>query len=500
MKKLLIVGLIALTSAAFAGKEGGNGGDIYECSPAPELNNLKGDYNLDYIMMVSPYNNSDMVKHDSVQEYAEHMKRVIGRALPEMLPDFMAFLKTIPENPYGERVNSLDYIWVKESAGSLVDIQDEDFTIREVPENCEFKEQAAIKIDGVFYYSKKVFEELPVKAPQQYSFLVMHEWLRSYVNDSRIIRILNYYLHQNRFETDSISYVRNYFYKVAKGIKIKDASSALEKAFNGMNHEFLREVFSIAPSLFSINKQRLKRIFDMESFETFKLVAELLTASTVSNDVRLYVFNITLRNSVSERNKFPAQALDYLFELENYEVKGKVLLSYYKYLSEAQKINLFKFVKSWDPTTIGDLFMASILNDDVSPIEKYLMLSPEDEQVKLRNLQEGYYISYKSNSNEFGRFNRYIVVPFRFYDHARILDVAFLMGSEKTYKYLINVGLTHRKYQDINVGFKKLISKYGFRYKSKSNINMPNALKIVPKRLITEDHKRKLQIYLDTFK
>lgn len=213
MKRLLLISVFSLQAsmAAFAGGRDGGGGDTVICQPSKQ-NDFNGIYALDYVVTFNKLNrNSDIVEVKSWEESIERIKGFLGKYAPSRLANFENFIKY--EN------NSTDYsapmVWMP-GPSTLIDIQDEKLT-RLIPDNCKSskgekgifqtvirsvsnRKQIQYEVDADLILELK-------KSPLQYSFLMVHEWLRNFNEDSAVIRNINRYLHSNVWKNQPIQKV-----------------------------------------------------------------------------------------------------------------------------------------------------------------------------------------------------------------------------------------------------------------------------------------------------
>lgn len=193
MKKLLI-GMLAIASLSVLGKEGGNGGDVFHCVKNSTQNDFEGDYNLDYLLTEVENSPARVINFKSVKEYVDYFGDLLAEKFPDFAIDFNDFSKTLPIEEFSSFSNR--YIWQKGS-GALFNIADENME-RRPPLNCKFKSQAVVKKGNIYYYDGSIFNTLPIENAKQFSYLMIHEWLRNYLVDSQTIRLVNSFLHDTQ--------------------------------------------------------------------------------------------------------------------------------------------------------------------------------------------------------------------------------------------------------------------------------------------------------------
>jgi hypothetical protein len=195
------------------GNEGAHGGAGVSCS-ASNYNNFDGFYMLDYVLMrggegtgVYPYPDAfaEMSEYNQILDWIYN--NIVSK-LPVFANDFSEFRRYIftddlnsPIRWYPQR--RLPRIWDQGLGRRRWQSEEEiNFRSRALPTNCPFRMivQTAVKYrsddgDVSFGYVPRLVNLLAASGPLQVSFLVVHEWLRSYTNDAEPIRRANRLFH-----------------------------------------------------------------------------------------------------------------------------------------------------------------------------------------------------------------------------------------------------------------------------------------------------------------
>lgn len=190
MKYLILSTLLAMnaqmvSAKEFLSNEKGNGGDAVICNGRP--------HTLDsVIMMEERY--FDITREERYEVSIAKIKNHLNNTLPLMGQTLGNFLQNFKAKGNVEE----GVFWVK---GRLKNIADENLYI-EIPSHCENEaKQVVVLVKSPFkryYYDANLIEELSQNG-DELSWLLIHEWLRNYVDDSDVIRIINAYLHSEQF-------------------------------------------------------------------------------------------------------------------------------------------------------------------------------------------------------------------------------------------------------------------------------------------------------------
>ncbi|MGE3608455.1 MAG: hypothetical protein AB7I27_02615 [Bacteriovoracaceae bacterium] len=213
MKNLILTSLVTLTlSSQVSANEKGNGGDVVICDGKTRV--------LDSVIMLQE-------KYFDIQRNSNSeitIKKIIAHfkeTFPTMAISLEGFVETFKSK--GDSKQSI--FWIK---GDLNDIQDENLFIK-VPANCSPTiKQAVVLVKKPFkryYYNTEAVADLEGQG-DELSWLLIHEWLREFVTDSDVIRIINAYLHSNQFLQESEEEVEDSLGRL--GIKYNKGASFSE--------------------------------------------------------------------------------------------------------------------------------------------------------------------------------------------------------------------------------------------------------------------------------
>jgi hypothetical protein len=187
----------------------GNGGDIIFCQPSAK-NPLRGPYTLDF---VAGYDGSPVPQdNDSLSRLAttffERGKQ--DGDFWRLAVSLANFLLHAKEQIFGATNYAGYYAWISEKQG-LVDIDDSQL-IEKVPANCQTTTpqgpvlnltqavvRRASKQGVLFHYDPEALRLLVQSSPYQFSYMMIHEWLRGLTDDAQTIRDLNRLLHSRAF-------------------------------------------------------------------------------------------------------------------------------------------------------------------------------------------------------------------------------------------------------------------------------------------------------------
>jgi hypothetical protein len=189
----------------------GNGGDIIHCARTRRFGITK-PYALDYYLAnVTMKNEFSMMPINSLSSSLANIEVMLSEKLPFLLESFQEYSGLIFNTDRTKK-----YYWVKET--NLNNIEDEGYGI--FPKNCWDEYNMMGRIDQAiirqvvstkeskekkirFLYDAALLNSLKINSSLQYSFLIIHEWLRDFTNNPETIRKVNYYLHSKEFTTDN---------------------------------------------------------------------------------------------------------------------------------------------------------------------------------------------------------------------------------------------------------------------------------------------------------
>jgi hypothetical protein len=217
MGLVLFAGLGPELSFATLGNEGAHGGAGIYCYSSP-LNKFNGFYLLDFVIMRGgnasnswpyPCEFALMTDRRQILNYIETRMR---KKLPRLAADLHEFRRyTFLDNPSAPvrwiPKSTLPRIWDQGLGKRPWQSQEEvNFPSLGLPQNCMFDDivQVAAKYyDGdktAIAYVPELVSRLNNSGPLQLSYLIIHEWLRSYTNDAEVIRRANRLLHSTALD------------------------------------------------------------------------------------------------------------------------------------------------------------------------------------------------------------------------------------------------------------------------------------------------------------
>lgn len=303
MKFVLILGMLMVSSIAIA-NERGNGGDSVVCN-----GNL---YTLDSVLM-SQHNHYEII---SASTYKESLQKITDR-LMRTLPDMGEKLKEFVGNYHSKGNPREGVFWL---AGTLKEVQDEN-TFIEIPKNCSQNPiQTVVRVSGSilrYYYDPKIIEAL-ADNQDQLSWLLIHEWLRDFVEDSDQIRFLNSYLHSEEFfKSDEI--------------EVNNSLKSLGIGSPGLIATKHHKIVGIIDSISSIMPELQK--------ETNRLILELKK----SNDMfKSEIEHESYKKNIKELWRTEYFLADALFVLNNLDTSSKKLKpEINRVVKEIEKLKIF---------------------------------------------------------------------------------------------------------------------------------------------------------------
>lgn len=203
---IALMTMTAFAATASAGGEIGNGGDSVFCR-ADTKSPFSGYYSLDFLLTLKS-DSADVIGVKSWSQSRARLETLLAKKFPDLAVSFADFAARIPQE---DTIPSQDQyihrrIW-DEAPYGLVDISDERM-IRKLPENCyQLVSAAQIQLIQTVIRRKKsdvtiydydpdiMLKELKEKAPLQFSYLMVHEWLWDLTDDVDVIRRANRFLH-----------------------------------------------------------------------------------------------------------------------------------------------------------------------------------------------------------------------------------------------------------------------------------------------------------------
>jgi hypothetical protein len=211
-------------SAAYAGQDVGNGGDLIMCTRSTN-NPFEGTLALDYVLT---YQRTPLAQVRSLQESLNRIEKRLEEKVPGLLESFRKFKTSL----WNETDPTREFMWTPVVSG-LVNVRDEDIPSAErVPENCRRGleiplMQAVIRQDPVVSgshtlvnhkYMKDKVLEVAATNPIQISFLLVHEWLWNLSDNVNRNRMVDRFLHST--EIDRMSQAEAEQYLTSLGLKL----------------------------------------------------------------------------------------------------------------------------------------------------------------------------------------------------------------------------------------------------------------------------------------
>lgn len=192
MKTMMVTTLttgICMGAAMARATGGGNGGDIIECL----VNGKKTYRTLDSVVMeTQPFfsrvegRNSEKALEDIIEKF--------NKTMPRMALKLSKFLESFENKVDGDS----KVFWID---AKLYDVQDENLYVR-IPDHCsEELIQAVVLVKKPFkrYYYDSEALKLIEDEGDELSWLIIHEWLRDFIDDSDVIRVVNSFIHSGEF-------------------------------------------------------------------------------------------------------------------------------------------------------------------------------------------------------------------------------------------------------------------------------------------------------------
>lgn len=197
----------------FAGGIVGNGGDLVDCRPEAG-SKFAGKYVLDYLAGYNPAEaliDTDPNPLSTIRAKLYEFHR--SREFEGLAMRLDGFVERLQSQRTGVPNYLSEYVWIPQPYG-LVDLEDEQLSQR-IPANCYSRDgnrvalvQAVIRETRgsvLFRYDSRELMALRRASPLQFSFLLIHEWLRDTYQDATVIRDLNRLLHSRAFHSANLS-------------------------------------------------------------------------------------------------------------------------------------------------------------------------------------------------------------------------------------------------------------------------------------------------------
>jgi hypothetical protein len=200
--------------------EKGNGGDSTRCDGKIRT--------LDSVIM-NDQKTFKIVKNENSEASLSQIIDHFEKTYPYLAQRLKSFLQT-----YKDKGNTDENIyWIK---GVPRDVKDENLFL-DLPENCSTNlTQTVVLVKepySRYYYNSKVLAELE-QEKDELSWLLIHEWLRDYNEDSDVIRLLNAYLHSSQFLNADEDETRNMLFKLRMNGRIGISLSTEKRIEEGL--------------------------------------------------------------------------------------------------------------------------------------------------------------------------------------------------------------------------------------------------------------------------
>jgi hypothetical protein len=232
-KKLLIMGLLAVSLNVIAGGDKGNGGDVVKCLAWTPQGIVSGGldakyayYTLDYLIALN--NNADLVEVAHTKESINRISKILEQKLPTLAKKLQKFISNYMKSA------PLDSIqWIPKKT---IELEDENVLDYKLPSFCEamprsmkgYRQAVLRKKYGEtlkFYYNQDVFmsstDTIGISDnTNQESWMLIHEFLRDYFTDAEDIRNVNELFHSRLLENTDSKKLQDYLQKVGMGLFI----------------------------------------------------------------------------------------------------------------------------------------------------------------------------------------------------------------------------------------------------------------------------------------
>jgi hypothetical protein len=203
------------------GQDVGNGGDVLICKSSPQ-NQFNGAYVLDFVasyygqpipknedahFIKTLWENLYQKSHDTVKD---DRATDIHLAFTAMAQSLYLFYNSARTQVFAAPDFKNGFIWMAQPFG-LVDIQDENLA-QQIPDNCKVDVNGELKVNlvqaivredkgtsSIYRYDPGTLKNLKQSSEYQFSYLLVHEWLRGAHPDSRELRDINMLLHSQDF-------------------------------------------------------------------------------------------------------------------------------------------------------------------------------------------------------------------------------------------------------------------------------------------------------------
>lgn len=244
---------------------GRGGGGVVYCEPTLS-SPMNGYYVLDFLLAAKELKNEPELNHDSQISFK------LKETLPALAISYQLFLDAfIKEEDSGMQLgfdaqrNWVEKIRLDHYPDEELQSEDHNF-ISNLPSNCFKNGQLNIRQtvirqriphaerpDQIFYeYDSIILKTLAKERPLQFSFMMVHEWLRDFVPSAQAIRKMNSFLHSREFLSLSAQQIK--FRLIDLGL----STDEVVEAFLQIKPEFLKQLDEIIENVKLESAQSLK--------------------------------------------------------------------------------------------------------------------------------------------------------------------------------------------------------------------------------------------------
>lgn len=221
------------TKVALAGERGGNGGDIVKCVE----NGIASYRVLDSVVIEENSLYTLKVYKDSEKAFAQIYKK-LDETYPLLARSFSEFLLNYQGKP---RLNSVMPLWTK---GRLDQIQDENLKSL-VPSHCDadpIQTVSLFKKPTPMYYYDPSLMDLIRNQKDEFSWLMIHEWLRLFIDDSHQIRLVNGFFHSEEFLASDESAILDVFTRFGLRNSVVEKGLTLSRKYYDSRFAYTQEL------------------------------------------------------------------------------------------------------------------------------------------------------------------------------------------------------------------------------------------------------------------
>lgn len=285
MQKILISFIFLFTIQVFAtGGDVGNGGDILTCTKSTE-NIFEGSYVLDYVASYESWTPLISNEDNPLQTIWESLyeKSKVSENFQWMATSLLAFAQSARGQLYRGPDYKNEFIWMSQPFG-LIDLKDENL-VQIIPKNCMLLQNGVMipnLVQAVIQENKPTslilrYDGAAIKqlSPMQFSYLIIHEWLRSTLTNTAELRDVNKLFHSKEFITataqDGIMMIKNLTGKEA-------VYAPFKRNIPPIKIQFANDIQNIKPEVLTINRGT-NAILNIATFPQIEKAVCLMTSS-----------------------------------------------------------------------------------------------------------------------------------------------------------------------------------------------------------------------------